>query len=577
MELRRLTELVLTIICFAGSFTARGADLSVSCESKSGLPTLALYVDRYPYSTIRLDQPPYLTTTGLELAWQDIHLEAEFASQYLSEHGVDTTASKLLRTAEDNAAIAVAETRYFSDLKPSVSQLRNLYSATSPTLAEPPFAQLDYYFLRRQPTQQTSEPLVRLISHIRGVRETSVPLFNRQLPDNLPDGITTGSSRIVHGKIDPAIETRAFQLPINSPTLFEGEHGWYILSVRHRRISSEFPSFEATTATLERMWYQNEREAVEADIRQQIAARFPANWTTTGPLQKLLQKPSLIIATVGSRKVVVSELLEFARIHGSAQHTGDLETALNDYLFRLGIIQLAGAEGLTSSCLYILIRDLGYRKALANIWLQEQIAEQVKLPAPAEVEQRFARERTNLKLPEHYAVMDVWTTAPTAADFPKPDRLYLARERTRTRMMALRDTATSSGFSLEKLPQLDKEYGPFIVQDYPLAPQGPRGYLLDTTVEQLKVGEFSSVVEDSGSFHFYLLKAKTPSRPMSLDEATAMLTRAIRSERIETARRQLLEKSLGKLNSDTPRDLTTLLDEARRERLIMTLLDDRGF
>lgn len=572
VEARRILRLILALMSFAGSVNAFAADLPASCNGTSEIAKLALYVDRYPYSTIRLDQPPYLTTAGLNLAIEDMQVEGQFTNQYLRQHGMDTTASKLLRSAEDNAAVAVAERHFFSNLKPSLTQLRALYNATSPTLSDPPSAHLDYYFLRKRRPNQTSEPLSTLYASIADVENTSVPLFHRQLTAYVPGEVTSGTVQVLRGKINPAIETRAFQLPLNSPTLFEGEHGWYILSVRKRQSSSKVPTFESSTATLHRKYMQDRRNAKEAEIRQRVTSQISVTWATTGSLQELIQNPHQTIAAVGERKAIVSEFLEFVSTNGFPSHLEGLEKALHEYLFRLGIVQLAEADGLTSSCLYGSIRDLAFKKALAVIWLQEQLQEKVQDPTSGEIKQRFKQEQSKLELPEQYAVMDIWTTTPSNSDLSEPDQVFLTREKTRTRMKALRDAMAASGFESSALLELDRQFGPFVVQDYGFAPQGPRGYLLDTAVAKLEVGEFSPVVEDAASVHFYLLKAKTPPRPMELHEAVPRLKKAIRSDKLEAARQQLLQQAIIESDTDVPGSRTLILDAGHRDKLIKSLL-----
>jgi len=545
-----------------------GNALGSDCPESRSSSTLAVYISRYPISTIRINQDGYLTPDALKLAWQDYEIERKLAC--LSVRGGDFTTSAVLSNAEDNAAIYLMYLSSFPPYEVTEQELRQSYEQTSPTYAQPASAKIEFYFLQKRP-EVTSTTLVALHKQLVS-NSSSTTLFTQEPPAH--GGVTTGSAIIVRGKLNPAIEDQAFSLPVKSARLFQGEHGWYIIWVSERNIEPKLPSFEDVRNQVKESFLRNRHERLERNVRNRVESEIPIRAVSSPDFKRIAVTTgtNTILTNVGRSSISVGDVLRFAEQIGTKATGDNWEKLYADYRFRRGLIELSKQDGLTSSCLYSHVRDMEYHKKLAALAIEEEIGTIFTPVSIAELLTVYQNRRKEFETGKKYGVLDFWTTAPTSKQYSAKDELYLKNEQTKARMQDLRNAVNQQGLDFKTLPRLSNQYGPFQLDDTGVQPQGPRGYLLDTTVQNLKVGEVSPVVADDRKYHFYILKSLIPSRPLTFEEAKPQLKQMLEGEQREKLRAQLIEKYAADVQP-MPDDALKVLNEDVREQLIQELMD----
>lgn len=136
--------------------------------------------------------------------------------------------------------------------------------------------------------------------------------------------------------------------------------------------------------------------------------------------------------------------------------------------------------------------------------------------------------------PAEYTVMEALVELPTEADFPSPVGRRDAQVELRRRIMEWTARLHEEGRTLA-----DREESPpgFPVQvlDRGTEAQGPRGRLLDTSVQDLQPGEFSMPMPGRQHFHVFQLIDIHPAEPLSFEEATERIDVHLRMRALSDA------------------------------------------
>ncbi len=493
-----------------------------------------------PWETGR---PSYIGTEGRELARRDIARERVLAER-ARERGLHEDPAIAEELARQPLLVSreLADNHVQEQVTVTNEDIEAWYEANPDRYTRPARAEFQFLFERVESAddeEAARERLAQRRSRVVEDGESFVALVAEQEgldPEEVTESEVSLTGRA--GQYSEEIDNLLFSLEpgeISEPT--RTQHGWHVVRLLDRTEEQRIP-LEARRVQIE----SQVRRAKLADFRrqaeEQLAEAFPLEWNGL-PGDGGAPEGGYVLAALEDAEFTAGEVREHLAVPPAQATEEQWRQAAESAAVPMRLHLWAREEGWQEGEYYrqrLAQRENGI---LARAYFDHLVEEEIDVTGEQEREY-FEENQSRFMHRKEYEVKELFLSAPTAAEITNRGELHLARERVREAMERIRE-ALAGGMALDDLPEeLPEESSGLVVTDRGWAPQGPRGRLLDVSVQDLEPGEFSGVEESRRGFHVFILEDTRSPRPMEFEEARERIRAILRGNEREELRTRLV-------------------------------------
>lgn len=468
----------------------------------------------------------------LVIARRDIARE-EIIAGYAREANLDQQPEIAASLAEAELRVAeeVAQQWLRENVSVSDEEVRHRYEEEGDKHRRPARARFQFLFERvidQDDGDAALERLQELQQRISEGEPFHILVMKQEGLDPAQHGEESVTLSARPGQYSDVIDEAVFSLPtgeVSEP--IRGPHGWYLFLIVERTEEMRLP-FEDREDLIRNQILSERRGQLRQEVDARLRERFPLKWVggTDSRIQEEVESGNdIIIATLEDWEITRAQTRRHLVYSSAEAGENEWRDAVEIYATPIRLLLWATEEGWTEGS-YFKQRLSQRRNQILALAYRDNRIQDIEITEQA-IKEFHEEHEDSYVMPEHYKVMEYFHPAPTREQISSPADLYIAREGTKKLMIEIAARLKDGESVDDVLDDLGEDGKGLVIRDLGWGPKGPRGRLVDTSISNLKAGEFSPVQESRHGFHIFKLEETRPPRLMTLEEARDRVYRSL--------------------------------------------------